>query len=153
MIMIFSPACTVRLEIWAWIFASSRNGKMRFFDKIFRNFKLQQLFFYLSYESDQGMKNVLFFMNFLKNNIVLPRKATKATKTTVEVTLPKSSRIAILGCDTFIGCQGLVTCIMRPKTCKFIHFLEIVSERFLIYCFKRILKKVIFSRFCAFFAL
>ena len=144
---------TVRLEIWAEVFGSGRNGKMRFFDKIFRNFKLHQLFFYLSYESDQGMKNVLFFMNFLKNNIVLPRKATKATKTTVEVTLPKSSRIAILGCDTFIGRQGLETCIMRPKTCKFTHFLEIVSKRFFIYCFKRILKKVIFSQFFAFFAL
>ena len=34
----------------------------------------------MKYEDDQGMEKVLFFMNFSKNNIVLPQNATKATK-------------------------------------------------------------------------
>ena len=96
------------------------------------------------------MKKILFFMNFSKNNIVLPRNATKATKTTVEVTLPKSSGKAILSCDTFIGCQGLVRGVLGLKTCRFDHFLKIVQTRFLIYILKQNLKKVDFWPFSAF---
>ena len=96
------------------------------------------------------MEKILFFMNFLKNNIVLPRNATKATKATVEVMLPESPRRAISSCDTFIGCQGVVGGTMRPKTCRFTNFLQIVVTRFFIYAFKLNLKKVILGVFLHF---
>ena len=48
------------------------------------------------------MKKFLFFMNFPKNNIVVPRNATKATKATVEVLSLGPREKAILGSDTNI---------------------------------------------------
>ena len=37
----------------------------------------------MKYKCDHGMKNILNFVNFLKNNIMLPQNAAKATKTTL----------------------------------------------------------------------
>ena len=93
------------------------------------------------------MEKILFFINFSKNNIVVPQNATKATKTTVEVTWSEVSWKAIWTCATKICRYMLIVGDLSLKTWSFDHNLAIVKTDFWDIVSDGIWKKMFFSFF------
>ena len=65
---------TVRSKKWAGQDFGLQEQNKRTFLAFVWDFKVLYLFIYASYEDDLYMKNVAFYVDFLKNNIVVPRK-------------------------------------------------------------------------------
>ena len=87
------------------------------------------------------MKKILFFVNFSKNNIVVPQNATNATKATLEISrdwigrISAKSRLRIRLQSSFRSTSSIIYTLKIGKLSQYLNFVE---TRFSIKCLKKI---------------